>query len=105
MSSNPLEHHSDDELVAAHSKQPADNHFLSEMLRRHDEGVSRARQQDLVVEPLAPSRHSCYIPTHRGSRVDCIPRDVSMIAAIYAWVVVRAPAARGLFSGHRKEAS
>jgi hypothetical protein len=32
---NPLADLSDDELVAQHSQQPADTHFLSEMLRRH----------------------------------------------------------------------
>jgi hypothetical protein len=32
---NPLAHLTDDELVAAHSQQGVNTHFLSEMLRRH----------------------------------------------------------------------
>jgi quinol-cytochrome oxidoreductase complex cytochrome b subunit len=32
---NPLEHLSDDELVAEHTVQGANSHHLSEMLRRH----------------------------------------------------------------------
>ena len=35
MSINPLERLSEAELVVKHSNQPADNHFLTEMLRRH----------------------------------------------------------------------
>jgi hypothetical protein len=32
---NPLKHFSDDELVAEHSRQVMNTHFLTEMLRRH----------------------------------------------------------------------
>jgi len=32
---NPLAHCSDDELVAEHTIQGANSHFLSEMMRRH----------------------------------------------------------------------
>lgn len=32
---NPLAHLPEDELVARHANRPADNHFLSEMMRRH----------------------------------------------------------------------
>ncbi len=32
---NPLEHLPEAELVRQHSNRPADNHFLTEMLRRH----------------------------------------------------------------------
>ena len=35
---NPLSHLSDDELVAEHSRQAVNNHFLGEMVRRHKKG-------------------------------------------------------------------
>jgi len=35
MSSNPLEDLPEAELVRQHASRPADNHFLTEMLRRH----------------------------------------------------------------------